>query len=190
MKRFLIGALIGAILVFGWQTISHLLFHYHDDGLRQAPNQEKIISTLSGLFTEEGQYLIPRSSPNASQEDMAKFGETMKGKPWAIVTYHTSYNNDMGLAIVRSFVTAFICVLLFIAILGRNPGGFSSVFLKGIGIGALMFLFVWYNSDIWFQTPWQFIKGELIDLLVAWGLCGLWLGWWLNRRTAERSVYK
>jgi hypothetical protein len=185
MKRYIIGALVGALLVFGWQTVGHLLFRYHDAGLKQVANQENVINTLSGLFTEEGQYLIPRSPSNASQEEMAKFSETIKGKPWAIVTYHTSYNNNMGLAIVRSFVTAFICVLLFIAILGRNAGSFSSVFFKGLGIGALMFLFVWYNNDIWFQTPWEFIRGELIDLLVAWGLCGLWLGWWLNRRTKK-----
>jgi hypothetical protein len=39
------------------------------------------------------------------------------------------------------------------------------------------------------QTPWDVIKGELIDLLVAWGLCGLWLGWWLNRRKKTNTAY-
>jgi hypothetical protein len=140
-----------------------------------------VINTLSGIFKEEGQYLIPRSEANASEEDEQKYMEALKGKPWALVTYHPSYENDMGMSAFRGFTTALLSVLIFIWLIGRNPGNLGTVFLKGVGVGFLMFLFVYYNQNIWMQTPWSVIRGELIDLLVAWGLCGLWLGWWLNR---------
>lgn len=181
MKRIIIGSLVGAILVFGWQSVAHMFMHHHDSAYKPAANQENVIASLSTMFKEEGQYLVPRPQPNASEEDMQKYDESMKGKPWAMVVYHPSYENNMGSAILRSFTTALLCVALFIWILGRNPGSFSTIFLKSLGIGFFAYLFVWYNQNIWMQTPWDVTKGELIDLLVAWGLCGLWLGWWLNR---------
>lgn len=181
MKRILIGTLVGAILVFGWQAAAHMFMHHHDDAFKKVANQEAVLSALSGMFAEEGQYLIPRTDPNASQEEMAKQNEAMKGKPWALVTYHPSFENNMGTSILRGFSTALLSVLIFIWLIGRNPGGFGNIFLKGLAFGFVMFMYIHYNANIWMLTPWSVIKGELIDLLVAWGLCALWLGWWLNR---------
>jgi hypothetical protein len=186
MKRYLIGSLVGAILVFGWQSVAHMFMHHHDAAYMPVPNQESVINSLSTMFKEEGQYLIPRSDPNASEEEMQKYDEGMKGKPWAMVTYHPSYENNMGTAILRSFVTALISVLLFIWIMGRNQDDRKSIFLKCIAYGFAMFMFVWYNQNIWMQTPWDVLKGELIDLLVAWGLCGAWLSWYLRRKESRK----
>ena len=181
MKRLLISSLVGAILVFGWQSVAHMFMHHHDKSFKVAPDQEKTIATLSGIFKEEGRYLIPRSSLDASGEEMEKFEESMKGKPFAMVTFNLNHQSNMGMSVLRGFATAFLCVLIFIWILGRNHGSAGSVLFKGVGLGFLMFIYIFYNQNIWWQTPWSVISGELIDCLVAWGLCGLWLGWWLNR---------
>ncbi len=187
MKRALIGALVGAILVFGWQSIAHVAMHHHDAAYKNIPNEANVLSALTGTLKEEGQYLVPGINPNATPEEEERYMKESEGKPWALITYHPTYNNNMGMAAFRSFFTAFLCVLLFIWIMGKSPGTFSTVLLKSLGIGFFAFLFVWYNQNIWLQTPWDVIKGELIDLLVAWGLCGLWLGWWLNRTTKTTS---
>ena len=188
MKKAIIGALVGAILVFGWQATSHLFFHYHDTAYKQIAGQEEVINTLSGVFKEDGQYLVPRSNPNSSQEEMAKYDEGMKGKPFALVTYHTADKSNMGMSAIRSYTTALLSILILILILGNNPGNYLSVFLKCIGIAVFVFLFVYYNSNIWLQTPWEVIRPELYDLLAAWGLCGIWLGWWLNRKKVRRRI--
>jgi hypothetical protein len=182
MKKAIIGALVGAILVFGWQAVSHMFLHHHDAAYKQIADQDHVIQTLSGIFKEDGQYLVPRSNPNSSQEEMARYNEGMKGKPFAMITYHVADKSNMGMSAVRSYTTAFLSVLIFILLIGKSPGGFFSVFIKSIGIAIFVFLFVYYNSNIWLQTPWEVIRPELIDLLAAWGLCGIWLGWWLNRR--------
>jgi hypothetical protein len=185
MKRFIIGTLVGAVIVFTWQSAAHMFMNHHDDAFKIVPSQNAVIDILSGLFTEEGQYLVPRTDLNASAEDMQKHDEAMMGKPWAMVTYHPKFESNMGMSALRGFCTAILCVMLFIWILGTNPGTISNVLLKGFALGLLMFLFIYYNSNIWMQTPWSVIKGELIDCLVAWGLCGLWLGWWLNRNSVK-----
>ena len=182
MKKAIIGALVGAVLVFGWQAVSHMFLHHHDASLKQIPDQENAINTLSQIFKEDGQYLVPRSNPTASQEEMAKFNEGMKGKPWALITYHTSDDTDMAMSAIRSFTTAFFCVLIFIWLINKTNTTFSAIFLRSLGLSILIFLFVWYNSNIWMQTPWEVLRAELIDLVVAWGLCGIWLGAWLPEK--------
>jgi hypothetical protein len=187
MKKAIIGALIGGVLVFGWQAVSHMFLHHHDASLKQIPDQANVINTLSKIFKEDGQYLVPRSNPTALQEEMTKFNEGMKGKPWALITYHSSDETDMAMSAFRSFTTAFLSVLIFIWLIDKTNNTFLSVFTKSLGLAVLIFLFVWYNSNIWMQTPWEVLRAELIDLLVAWGLCGLWLGAWLpskRRKTA------
>lgn len=186
MKKAIIGALVGAILVFGWQAVSNLFLPAHDAAYRQVANQNDALQTLSTIFTEDGQYLVPRSKPTASQEEMASFNESMQGRPWALITYHTRYKSDMQLAALRSFTVAFLSVLILILVLGKYPGNFLGVFFKCLSIGAFVFIFVYYNQNIWLQTPWEVIRPELIDLMVAWGLCGLWLGYWLNRPGERR----
>ena len=186
MKKYLVGALVGSILVFGWQSVAHMFLHHHDAGYKTVPNSEEAIATLSQTFTADGQYFIPYHEANATQEEQQKYWDAREGKPWAQVVYHTAWKNDMPTSIIRSFVTAFLCVLIFIWLLGKTPGSFFTVFLKSIGLGLTAFLLVWYNQNIWMKIPWEVIQGELIDLSVSWALCGLWLGYWLNRITPRK----
>ncbi len=189
MQKRLFGAFIGAILVFGWQAMSHMVMLHHNMGMKQVPGQEEAIKTLSQIFKDEGRYIVPRVDPVASKSEKARFEKSMNGKPWAIVTYHPRYNIRMGLSVARSFVIALICVMLLIYILGKNPGNFSTILFKSIAWGLFAFLFVWYNNHIWLQTPWSVLWGELIDLLIAWTLCGFWLGYWLKSNQSKRVGY-
>ncbi|WP_207492674.1 hypothetical protein [Aridibaculum aurantiacum] len=187
MKRLLIGALVGAILIFGWQGAARMVFKYHYEGLKPAPNSDAILATLSSNLPADGQYYLPDLNPDATPEDMENFEKQHHGKPWAIINFHRSYDSrQMGMLMTRQFTTMFLSVLLFIWIVGKNPGSFSSVFFKSIAAGIFVFVTAWYPQNIWWELPWPVLRGELIDLLVGWALAGLWLGWWLNRRTSRR----
>jgi hypothetical protein len=45
-------------------------------------------------------------------------------------------------------------------------------------VGIISYLTNGYATAIWFEVP---SMPDLIDAIVAWALCGGWLGWWLNR---------
>jgi hypothetical protein len=49
-------------------------------------------------------------------------------------------------------------------------------------IGLAGYLFIPFANKVWFQAPG--LKTNVIDTLLSWGLCGIWLGWWLNRKKA------
>ncbi len=183
MKKLIIGSLVGAVLLFGWQAIAHMFMHHHDAGYKQVPNEAAVLTALSSSIQQEGQYMVPGMDMNATQEEMQKAEEAMKGKPWAMITYHPVYEYDMAMSSIRSFITALFCVMIFVGIIGIHQRNFGLVFLKALGLGFLTWMFVWYNQNIWMQTPWEVIRGELIDLLAGWALVGLWLGWYLTRTT-------
>lgn len=182
MKKTIIATLVGAIIIFAWQSVAWVLLKHHDAAYKQVANQDSVMNSLNSFFTEEGQYVIPRADANASQKDQAEFTEKNIGKPWALVTYHKAYKGDMNAALVRGFLISLVCVGLFVWLIGNNPGNMLTIIMKSIGVGLFAFLFVWYNGHNWFDTPWSVLHGELLDLVVGWGLCGIWLGWWLNKQ--------
>ena len=183
MKKLLIGALVGGILVFLWQTLSWTVLDLHAREYQKAGNQEEVMSFLSSKFTQDGQYMLPTLDHSASSEEHEKFMENMKGKPWAVLSYHQSYNTDMMKNIIMGLLAAIISAAFVCWILMKNAGAsFGTTFISTVLIGLVGFLFIPYSHHIWFQGPG--LTTNLIDVVISWGLCGIWLGWWLNRKKA------
>lgn len=178
-----IGSLVGAVLLFGWQSLSWTVLHLHDKAYQYSPAQDTVLSVLNSAFKTEGQYMLPRLPEGASHEDMEKAGKEMEGKPWAVVTYHQAYTYDMVLPIARGFLIALICVILVCQVIkGLGKKSLGAIFVSVLTFGVVAFLFVWYNGHNWFKTPWDVLNPELLDAVVGWGLTGLWLGWWYSRK--------
>ena len=191
MKTILIGSLVGAIILFGWQAFSWTASGIHTNSFKYTASQEAVLQSLTSNLKEEGHYLVPRSEPGVSSEEEMKYNEGMSGKPWAIVIYHPAHDNDMVKPMIRGFLTSFICVLLVCLVIRRfDPmyRNFISVSTSVLTFGVVSFLFIWYNQHNWFQTPWDFLWGEMIDNLVSWALCGIWLGWWYSRKNKKIKV--
>jgi len=183
MKKLLIGAIVGCLIVFGWQTISWTILKSHDQEYKQAPNQDAVISSLSSQLSEEGQYMIPRANAGASQQEMEDLQKKMidEKRPWAVVTYHKVYDSDMVMNIARGFIATLISLFMVCWVLMKQTTStFGTTLISCLFIGIAGYLFIPYSGHIWFQTPGAMTN--FIDVLVAWGVCGVWLGWWLNRK--------
>ena len=181
MKKYIIGSLVGAILIFGWQGLSWMVLGVHDSQMKYHPAQNEIMNVLSANTTEEGLYMIPNAPTKKEQEAMMK---EMEGKPWASIIYHKSHDPNMAMRMIRSFLVNMFLVITLIYILTR--GGVTPiarrVFSGSVALGLAFFLAGQYMGHVWFDLPWHMIKGDLIDFLVAWSLCGAWLAWWLNKK--------
>jgi hypothetical protein len=183
MKKWVIGSLVGAIIVFLWQFLSWSLLGIHQDGMKYHPQQDSIVQYLSSKFTEDGSYMLPSCPPGTSQKEKQEVMERNEGKPWVSIIYHSKFEVDMVMPMVRGFLVDLFLVFLLIYILTRagTPTAMR-IFAGSIGVGLFCFLWGPYTAHNWFALPMDMIKGDLIDAFAAWGLCGLWLGWWLNRR--------
>jgi lipopolysaccharide export LptBFGC system permease protein LptF len=185
MKKWLIGSLVGAIIVFGWQAASWMFLGIHDKQMKYTPAQTEIMSVLSANLTEDGLYSMPSAPTKKEQRDMVK---GMEGKPWASVIYHKEFHMDMAMPMIRGFLIDIFLVISLIYVLTRGGTPISRrVFSGSVAMGLAFWLWGPYTGHVWFQLPWHMIQGDLIDALVAWSLCGLWLGWWLNRGKVASS---
>jgi len=181
MKKWIVGSLVGAIIVFVWQAASWMFLGIHDKAMKYTPAQDQIMNVLNSSNLDEALYALPSAPTKKEQEDMMK---TMEGKPWASVIYHKSFHMDMAMPMIRGFLVDFFLVISLIYVLTR--GGIPiarRAFSGSVALGLMTFLWGEYMGHIWFELPWSMILPTLLDSIVAWGLCGLWIGWWLNRGT-------
>jgi hypothetical protein len=180
MKKWVIGSLVGAIIVFVWQAASWTALGIHDSAMKYTPAQDKIMEVLNANITEDGMYVMPSAPTKKEQQDMMK---AMDGKPMVSVIYRRQAKIDMVVPMIRGFLVDLFLVISLIYILTRNGIPIARrIFSGSVALGLFVWLWTDYMGHIWFQLPWSMICGDVIDSLVAWSLCGLWLGWWLNRR--------
>jgi hypothetical protein len=183
MKKSLIGAIIGGLLIFIWQTLSWTMLDLHRPAQDHTPKQDSIMNFLNVNLDKEGGYLMPSAPKGTSFEEMKKLGEKQQGKPWAIIQYHralSSSMNEMYMNMLRGFVATAFMVWLLCWILGKwNKASFFNIFLACIFTGLIVFINETYNTFIWYKI--FDVRAHLIDALASWGLCGVWLGWWMRK---------
>jgi hypothetical protein len=158
----------------------------HDKAMKYTPAQDQIMNVLTSSNLEEANYSLPSAPTKKEQMDMMK---NMNGKPWASVIYHKSMNTDMAMPLIRCFLVDFFLVISLIYVLtrGGTPIG-RRAFSGAVALGLFTWLWTFYMGHIFFALPMSMILPDLLDSIVAWGLCGLWIGWWLNRKITAPAV--
>jgi len=180
MKIF-IGALVGGIIIFIWQFLSWTALDLHQSAQQYTPKQDSILAYLNTQFDSSGGYFMPRTPKGASSDDMKKLEETTMGKPWVQIAYHKSYDASMVVNILKALVTDIVIVLLFCWVLaGFTVNSFGKTFLAALFTSLIIFLCSNYIVYIWYET--FDLSAYLTDYLVSWGITGIWLGWWLNKK--------
>jgi hypothetical protein len=191
MKKSLIGAIVGGIIIFLWQFISWTLINLHQPAQRYTPKQEAIMPVLNNNL-EEGGYYIPGLPDDATWAEHQQAMKDSEGKPWATIQYHKSMENDMVMSMVRGLLVNILIVWMFCWIVLRmNMVSFNTILIASLFTGFIVFLNSAYTMHIWYQT--FDLMAHFIDAVVSWGACGLWLGWWLRRnkmrhQLSQRSV--
>ena len=180
MKKNLIGATVAGLLLFLWQTLSWTVLQIHAAEYQKSANQDSVMNLLTTQFKTTGQYIIPHSD-DTDMESSQKSMEAMKGKPWAVVSYHESYTTNMGANILRGMLTSILLMILVFWVITQNPKPtFAYGLISCLFIGLAGYLYIPYSLHIWYQTPDA--GTNLLDTLAGWGLSGLWTGWWISRK--------
>ena len=179
MKKLIIGAIVGSLILFIWQFLSWAMLDLHGSQMDHTPQQDAIMEAINNSGLEEGDYFMPRAPRGASSEEAQAVMETAEGKPWALVKYRKTMKSQMGLNMFRGWAICLVSVLL----LGWLLGQFAEVNLKkaiiaAVSIGIIGYLTVPYLNSIWFEGN---SMPDLIDAIVPWAATGAWLGWWIPR---------
>ncbi|MBH2003935.1 MAG: hypothetical protein I8H66_04525 [Sphingobacteriia bacterium] len=183
MKKTIIGSIVGALILFMWQFLSWTTLDLHRPMQEYTPKQDSILAFLSANLDKEGGYYMPGVPKGTSFEEMEKLTAASVGKPWVSIQYHHALEYNMGLSMTRGFLVDVLLVWMLIWILGKfAKNDFTTSFFASLILGIFAYLSSNYTLHIWY--PLFDIRAYLIDAVVAWGLTGIWLGWWLNRKKA------
>ena len=181
MKKLLIGALVGGVLLFIWQFLSWTVLDLHRSAYQYTDKQDAILNFLNSQFDKEGSYMVPSLPENATMEQHEQIMKTRGGKPWAIVTYHQSLDNNMAPNMIRGLIVNMLIVAFFCAIISRmNALNFIAILISSLFVGMIVFFNVPYTNHIWFKG--FDLMAYFIDCLVSWALVGIWLGWLYGKK--------
>lgn len=189
MKKILVGSLIGGLIIFLWQFLSFALVDIHKSAHQYTDKQDAIMSFLNEQGLKEGGYTLPGVPDGASWEEHDKAMKASAGKPWAMIQYHNEMETNMTMNMIRGFLVDVVAVFLLCWMIGKMTApGFGTILGSALAVGLIAFLYEPYTGSIWYKMPdiWAY----LIDAVVAWGLTGLWLGWWLRRGRTKLSTIK
>ncbi|MCF8245331.1 MAG: hypothetical protein K9J46_09265 [Saprospiraceae bacterium] len=179
MTKRIIGTAVAGILLFLWQFLSWSKLNVHGSEMQYTDKQDAVLQVLSEKL-KEGTYFLPNVAPNSTAEQQSAYMESSAGKPWATVNYHESMNTNMGMNMTRAIVIDLLSAFLLIWLFGKmaNPS-FQTILLSSLAVGFIGYLTIPYLNSVWFETS---SFGYLVDAIGQWGLVGLWLGWYLNRK--------
>jgi len=184
MKKSIIAAIVGGIIMFAWQFVSWPVLNLHKAANGYTPNNAAIMASLEANLPKEGGYILPGLPENASSADHEKMMKESDGKPWATIQYHKSMESSVS-SMTKNMATALVVniltVWLFCWIIGKmNSPGFGTIFLASLMAGLICFFNTAYIVNVWYK--WFDIMAYFTDAMISWGVCGLWLGWYLKKR--------
>ncbi|MEO8168063.1 MAG: hypothetical protein ABI623_07445 [bacterium] len=185
MKTMIIGAVVAAIIVFAYQSLSWTVLPTHKHSLKYTPESEKILAVLSETLPQDGMYAVPHYDPdNTTQEQAQELYKSWEGKPWAFISYHKKATVDIAPQMICGFLLDLVAALMVVWVLWaarEKFTGFGSRFMVVLAFA----IFTVFQSSLmganWMQTPSHYFSGEIIDALVGWALGGMWLAWWVGR---------
>ncbi len=184
MKKILLAALAGGLVLFVWGAVSHMVLPLGEAGLKNLPDEEPVLTALGAPIPEPGLYFYPGlDMKNATEEQRAAWVEKIKSGPSGLLLYRPSGGEAMSprqLAseLVSNILAAWVAAIVVSLIIGHmDSNGRSAPFGRRVLVVGLLGLFAWLSISashwIWYGFPTAFVGAELIDQVVGWLLAGL-----------------
>ncbi len=184
--RILIAAVLGAIVLFGWGFVAHMLLPIGEMGFQQPQSEDAVLEGVKTGLPTPGIYMLPSMDPEkwGDEEAMKPFAEKAKVNPFvfAVVAPSPADPTGMGPQLAKQFGSDFLASALVAWLLAATTWGFGMRVLGAAGMGV----FAWLASVVpmwnWYRFPTDFMIGGLIEHGVGWLLGGIAIAWWVGRK--------
>lgn len=184
MKKVIIGTLVGTVIYFAFQA-AMWMGGFHKDFYSYTPKQDTIMQFLGRNLTADGLYMMPMPDPNSPtfKQDQEKLEKTAIGKPWTMLFYHSSMSPEMVSYMLKGLMHVFIASLLVTLVLYTgNFGSFGGRFLVSMAFAAFALVIAVFSEMNWWGFPWNYVKSAVFDIVFGWGLCSVWLAWFVKKK--------
>jgi hypothetical protein len=188
--RIFIAGLLGAIVLFVWGAVTHMVLPIGEMGMKVASNQDAALVMLqSSTDKGAGVYMIPGLSPEQYHDKptMEAFIEKYRTSPAAVVIYDPAGNpaiSTMAMPLVKQFVICLLVALLAAWVLAASAVSFGTRVMMGAAMGLIAWLSISVPYWNWYRFPLEFTIGAYLDAGLGLLLASIPMAWWLGRRRA------
>jgi len=171
MKKTLLFALVGGVIIFAWQFISFAMPNLHKSAMEYTPLQDDVLAAIESAGLQEGMYMLGQPDPGLSKDEYNAEMKKYEGKPWGILNYQAVNEDKMAMNMIRGLIICFIlAAFLFWIFRQQKDPTLSKRILVSLAIGLIGFFFVPYTNFIWFREPdiWAY----LLDGTAPWIILG------------------
>ncbi|MGH8213173.1 MAG: hypothetical protein ACREPP_08110 [Rhodanobacteraceae bacterium] len=184
--RIAIAALLGAIVIFLWQFVSHMVLPIGVMGFRAPQNENVVLQAATSGLPESGVYLLPYLAPEKMKDSAAvqEWSARAQKNPslFVVVSPANTMVTDMAPELIKQFVTNLLGALLVAFVLAATAWSFGMRVLGALAFGIFGWLLDIVPMWTWYKFPSDYVIGNLLDQGIGWLLAGIAMAWWLGRR--------
>ena len=174
MKRIVVAAIAGCVILFIWGAFSHLVLLI-GVGFTPLPNEDKIIKTLESSLPAKGLYFFPgKDFRQSTTEQESAFETRFKTGPVGILVYRPVGGNPFSVNKLMTQLTSnFISTLILASIVSLITAKYwKRVFVVSL-LGCLACASVSTIYWNWYEFPTSFFLAQCIDQVIGYFLAGL-----------------
>lgn len=169
MKRIVLAALLGGLIVFVWSAIAHVATPLGMLGLSDLPNEATVLPVLRDNIKTSGMYFFP-----GRMTDEKAWAAKLEQGPSGMLIYTAGGVPMMDprqliSELVTDIVAAWIAATIVALIAAPYGKRVLAIALMGVFGWVSLLLSYW----IWYHFPTAYVLGELVTEVVGWALAGL-----------------
>lgn len=181
-KRVVLAGVLGAVAMFIWSFVAHMLLPLGYTGVREMPNESAVLGAMqSSLGQTSGLYLFPGlgagPNPTAAQRNaaMKDYEPKLAANPSGLLIYHPPgakgiTGGKLGLEFLTEFVEALLAVILLAQTrIGSYAGKVGFIALVGV-VAAVTSNIPYWN---WYGFPGNYTVAYMFTQVVAFLVAGL-----------------
>jgi hypothetical protein len=181
-KRVLLAGVLGAIAMFIWSFIAHMVLPLGYTGFREIPNESAVLGAMqssmgqtSGLYIYPGLGAGPDATPAQRNEAMKAYEPKLAANPSGILIYHPPgakgiTGGKLGLEFLTEFLEALLAVILLAQTrIGSYAGKVGFIILVGI-VAAITANIPYWN---WYGFPGNYTAAYMTTQIVGYLVAGL-----------------
>ncbi len=181
-KRVLLAGVLGAIAMFIWSFVAHMVLPLGYTGVREIPNEAVVLGAMqSSIGQTSGLYLFPGlgagPNPTSAQRNaaMKNYEPKLAANPSGLLIYHPPGAKGItGGKLGTEFLTEFVEALLAVVLLAQTRiGSFAGKagFITLVGIVAAITANIPYWN--WYGFPGNYTAAYMTTQIVGYLAAGL-----------------